>query len=175
MHTNNYVFCKLIITGRNEVVAKVMFLLVSVILSTGGVSRRETPWQGPPGKETPLAGRPPSKETPLPGGPPGQGDPPARRTPLARRTPPPRQGDPPSGRETPPPGIRSMSGRYASYWNAFLFRLIRYLQVELMFHQSLIKLHIEQFTQLCAVYWSHQKMFPGRFVRVLQVVTSIWH
>ena len=26
-----------IITGRNEVVAKVMFLLVSVILSTGGL------------------------------------------------------------------------------------------------------------------------------------------
>ena len=51
-------------------------------------------------------------------------------TPRTRQTP--RQGDPPWTRETHPPGpgrpppreedcsIRSMSGRYASYWNAFL-------------------------------------------------------
>ena len=60
-----------IFTGRNEVVAKVMFLHVSVILSTGGEGglqqgeppSRETPWQG----DTPLAGRTPpspSKENP---------------------------------------------------------------------------------------------------------------
>ena len=90
-----------IFIGRNEVVAKVMFLLVSVILSTGGGL-----WQGdpparrpPPGKEAPLAGRPsparrpPGKETPWQGDPPSKEAPPARmpprkETPLARRPPP---------------------------------------------------------------------------------------
>ena len=152
-----------LITGRNEVVAKVMFLLVSVILSTGGslagrtppskeapqagrppLARRppgkETPQQGdPPSRETPLARRPPSrenptgKEAPLARRPPGRETPLARRPPVARRPsrqgePPPQQGGPPplppcrenpSGKD-PSPGIRSMSGRYASYWNAFL-------------------------------------------------------
>ena len=134
---------RLNITGRNEVVAKVMFLLVSVILLTGEVSGRETPPAGrpPSGRETPplwqgdppLAGRhpwqgPPSRETPYQGDPrpppagrpPWQGDPPH---PQAGR--PPWQGDPPD-KETPPagrprPSIRSMSGRYASCWNAFSF------------------------------------------------------
>ena len=75
-----------------------MFLQLCVILFTGGLSGMENP---PPGKETPLGREtPPSSETP-------------------------HQGEPPSlGRETPPPGIRSMSGRYASYWNAFLFTAI---------------------------------------------------
>ena len=36
--------------------------------------------------------------------------------------PPPPGGGTPPGKEAPP-GIRSMSGRYASYWNAFLFLL----------------------------------------------------
>ena len=46
-------FC--FITGCNEVVAKVMFLQLCVILFTGGVSAKETPLQegGPPAKETP--------------------------------------------------------------------------------------------------------------------------
>ena len=80
--------------------------------------------------ELPLAGRTPlGKETPpCRENPRWQGDTPqARRHPLARRPPqarrPPRQGDPP-GRENPPPAIRSMSGRYASYWNAFLLIII---------------------------------------------------
>ena len=74
----------------------------------GGLWQEEPhPRQGdPPGKETPWVGRPPQ----------------AGRTPPGRETPT-GQGDPPAGR--PPgqgtPGIRSMSGRYASYWNAFLF------------------------------------------------------
>ena len=72
-HFSHVINRKLIIfTGRNEVVAKVMFLLVSVILSTGGVSGRENPLARRP----PWAGRPPRQ-----GDPPGQGDPPARRTP----------------------------------------------------------------------------------------------
>ena len=66
-----------IITSRNEVVAKVMFLLMSVILLTGGVSvsvhagippcpRKQTP----PGKQTPQEADP-RKQTP-----PGQQTPP---------------------------------------------------------------------------------------------------
>ena len=77
-----YLLCATIFTGRNEVVAKVMFLLEFVILFTEGV------WQGEP----PPGTRPPS---------------------------PPRHGDhPPREADS---GIRSTSGRYASYWNAFLF------------------------------------------------------
>ena len=62
----------IIFTGRNEVVAKVMFLLVSVILSTGGVSGRENPLARRP----PWAGRPPGKETPPGRETPQQGEPP---------------------------------------------------------------------------------------------------
>ena len=61
----------------NEVWDKVMFLQVSMILSTGGsasVHAGRTPCQGdpphqgdPPAGETPLPGRPPAKEAPLPG------------------------------------------------------------------------------------------------------------
>ena len=64
-----------IFTRRNEVVAKVMFLLVSVILSTGGPASVH-------------AGRPPrAKETTLPRRPPCQGRSPPRRPP-AKETPP---------------------------------------------------------------------------------------
>ena len=113
-----------LITDRNEVVVKVMFLLVSVILSTGGLRQgdpcRETPGREPPIRETPLAGRAPRGKALLPA---GRALPPSRENPL-------QQGEPPPGRETPlagrppwqgaPPGIRPTSGRYASYWNAFL-------------------------------------------------------
>ena len=181
----------LLITGRNEVVAKVMFLLMSVILSTGGAlpqcmlgychpHKKEAP---PRPRRTPQGGTPPPRRTPPPCqgdppekvAPPCQGDPPRRRPPrrhpLPRRPPPkkeapPCQGDPPCQEGGPPPGphprgklrgirsrptpkgeiegdqiqgphprgklrgirskppphIRSMSGQYASYWNAFLFK-----------------------------------------------------
>ena len=90
--------------------AKVMFLQASVILSTGGVSGRENPpGREPPGRETPPAGRPPQAGR----------TPPGRENPLAGR--PPWKGDPPWHGD--PPGIWSMSGRYASYWNAFLFTI----------------------------------------------------
>ena len=173
-----------IFTGRNEVVAKVMFLHVCVILFTGGGSPGRPPgtWQGEPpppgpGRESPPGtwqGEPPQtrqEEMPHPPGtwqgePPGPGreEPPRTRQgeppwDLAGRTPPgpgrenPHppgtwQGEPPTptsgpGRENPPPGpgreelppwtrqtprdvdcrIRSMSGRYASYWNAFLLNI----------------------------------------------------
>ena len=88
----------------------------------------------------------PSRYTPLAGTPPA-GTPPGRYTPRSPPpgtppvgTPPPRQVRP-SGRYTPdrytPPGqvphhpgssacweIRATSGRYASYWNAFLFKIL---------------------------------------------------
>ena len=99
-----------------------MFLQVSVILSTGGgrgVSG-EPPWtrQTPPDQGEP----PRTKENP-----PDQADPPgSRRTPPDQGEPPLDQADPPRIKENPPPreedcSIRSMSGRYASYWNAILF------------------------------------------------------
>ena len=78
---------KVFFTGRNEVVAKVMFLLVSVIPSTGGGGVLPQCMLG-------------------------------YHTPQEARFPP--------GKHAPPPreehsGIQSMSGQYASYWNAFLF------------------------------------------------------
>ena len=99
-------------TGRNEVVAKVMFLLVSVILSTGGYLAGRTPRQGDhPAGRPPWQGGPPGRRPPPPAG-----NPPARRTPWAGRTLPvrrapsretPRQGDPRQGdpsRENPRQG-----------------------------------------------------------------------
>ena len=68
-------------------------------------------------KENPPPG---TKENPPPG--PRRTPPPRpRRTPLGTRETPPS----PRTRQTPPPehcSIRSMSGRYASYWNAFLLQ-----------------------------------------------------
>ena len=78
-----------IFTGRNEVVAKVMFLLVSVILSTeGGSASVHAGILPPPGR----------RETPLAGGPPRRRYPPAKETPPRRRSP--CQGDP--QKEAPP-------------------------------------------------------------------------
>ena len=75
---------------------KVMFLHLSVILFTG-VSATPTP---------------------------GKTHPPLGRHPLGRHPPP---CGHPTG-QTPPctvhPGIRSTSGRYASYWNAYLFNFV---------------------------------------------------
>ena len=57
-------------TGRNEVVAKVMFLLVSVILFTGGLPQCMLGYHPPPGRRHPPGRRPfrrrhpPRKETP---------------------------------------------------------------------------------------------------------------
>ena len=106
-----------IFTGRNEVLAKVIFLHLSVILFTGGgtwpgtplgrytpLPGRYTPWQvhppgqvhpsgqvhPPPGQVHPLAGTPPWAGTPpLAGTPPGQVHPPGRYTPRAGPPPPP--------------------------------------------------------------------------------------
>ena len=65
-------------------------------------------WDTTPGKHTPPEAHPPREAHP------------SRKHPS-----PPRSAHPP---EAPPreadSGIRSMSGRYASYWNAFLFNVI---------------------------------------------------
>ena len=63
---------------------------------------RHLPWEqtAPRGADTPPEQTPPGADTPL-----GSRHPPG--------------ADPP--RADPPPRIRSTSGRYASYWNAFLF------------------------------------------------------
>ena len=127
-----------------------MFLQASVILSTGrgeGVCLSAC-WDArpPPGPGTPRAGTPPSPQSrhpPLEQTPPGPGTPPDQAHTRTRHTPPdqapPRAGTPPPplprsrhppDQAPPRPGtppreadasIRSMSGRYASYWNAFLF------------------------------------------------------
>ena len=92
----------------------------------------------PPGPGTPPWSRPPKAEPPRPGTPPGADTPPpdqAHHPPRTRHTTPPTRHTPtgadnPQTRHTPPwsrppreadCSIRSTSGRYASYWNAFLF------------------------------------------------------
>ena len=119
-----------IFTGRNEVVNKVIFLHLFVILFTGRCLPQcmlgYHTHTSPPLEPTPL---PPQSRHPLgadtPLGPDTSRDqtppraPPGSRHPLGADTPP---------EETPSreadSGIGSMSGRYASYWNAFLYLFI---------------------------------------------------
>ena len=111
----------------NEVWGKVIFLHLSAILFTPGGYLGRYPQAGtPPGPGTPSEpGTPPgTRYTPSP----GPGTPPG-----TRYTPSPGPGTPPSQGPGTPPGtrytplisawweIRTTSGRYASYWNAFLF------------------------------------------------------
>ena len=101
-------------TGRNEVVAKVMFLHVSVILSTGGglQAGRTPPGQGDPPqtKENPppwTRENPPSLDQREPP-PPDQGDlPPTRQTPPDWAEPPQTRQTPPPGKQTPEYGLRA--------------------------------------------------------------------
>ena len=112
--------------AANEFWGKVIFLLLSVILFTGGREYlgRYPPWAGnpPPGRYTPEAGTPPWAGTPncrytlLAGTSPPHG----QVHPLVRYTPPPGAG-------TPPGAVHA--GRYGQqaggthHWNAFLFDL----------------------------------------------------
>ena len=108
-----------------------MFLHASVILLTGGMVSGEPPRDQAENPPPPGPGRypPGTRQTP----PWDQAD-----TPPMTKENPPRQGEPPPrgpGRHPPPPGrenppptpgtrqTRSMSGRYASYWNAYLLHL----------------------------------------------------
>ena len=98
------------------------------------LGRYTLPWAGtpprqvhPPGRYTPWAGTPPGRYTPRANTPPRQVHPLDRYTPWAGT--PPGRSPPPPGQVHPragtPPGayweIRATSGRYASYWKAFLF------------------------------------------------------
>ena len=77
-----------LITGRNKVVAKVMFLLVSVILLTGGVCLSACWDTTPPCKQTPLPNEAPPKREAHPW----------KQIPPRRRHPPPLEADPPRSR-----------------------------------------------------------------------------
>ena len=116
-----------IITARKRSCGKVMFLQVSVILLTGGgvggwVSQDALQAPPPPQMENPPMENPPGWRTPLDGEPPPDGEPPDGE--------PPRMENPPGWR-TPP---RSMCGRYASYWNAFLFNRMNIIPDEAYFN-----------------------------------------
>ena len=97
--------------------AKVMFLQVSVILLKGGVSASvHAGMPTPHWDQIPL----PQSRHPTSRHPPGADTPPEQTLPIQQTAP----------EQTPPPsrhpleadsGIRSTSGRYASYWNAFLY------------------------------------------------------
>ena len=85
-----------VITGRNEVVAKVMFLHVSVILFTGGVSGEPPPPR--PRRTPPGPGRPPRDQADPPG---------PRRTPRQGEPPPPGTWQIPPGAKENPPGKKT--------------------------------------------------------------------
>ena len=125
----------------NEVWGKVVFLHPRVILYTGGLGSgldADSPRVG----QTPLGlGRPPPMQTPL-----GLGRPPQVGQ-TSRGCRPPRVGQTPWGwaglpwmqtprgwADPPPPPIRSTSGRYASYWNAHLFKNWLELMKEFLNH-----------------------------------------
>ena len=125
----------LLITGRNKVLAKVMFLHMCVILFMGGLPDQAPPQDQAhtPGTRQELPGTrqyPWTREVPPRTShctPPDQTHPwdqthtPGTRHPLEPDTPlPPRTAD---------SGIRSTFGQYASYWNAFLFQLVNPLCV----------------------------------------------
>ena len=91
---------------------------------------RQTPTEQPPPQE--QTHPPGSRHTPGADNPLRADTSPGSRRPPGEQTPPradPLGADPPGSRHPPrsrppqsrPPGIRSTSGRYASYWNAFLF------------------------------------------------------
>ena len=95
---------------------------MSVILLTGGgggLCQGDPPRQRPPGQRPPTRQRPPDRG-PQDRDPPGQ-KPILDRDPLDRDSP----GHRPPGHRPPRQGPPRMvtSGRYASYWNAFLFCL----------------------------------------------------
>ena len=149
-----------IFTGHNKVVAKVMFLQASVILSTGGVCFSAcwdtTPlWEQtpPPRADTPTEQKPPWEQTPPPT---SRRHPwPGAHTPRGAHTPPeqtPPQADTPPGSRPPPPpseagsGILSMSGRYASYWNAFLFKFAE------MSHELIAEIYQQKTFQILTAF-----------------------
>ena len=114
----------LIITGRNEVVAKVMFLHVSVILFTGGgVSRQGEP-PAPRQGEPPQPGRPPPDQADPPSreNPPDQADPPNQADPPGPGRPPPDQAPSP-GKQTSEYGLRAAGTHPTRMHSCFFYRI----------------------------------------------------
>ena len=118
-----------IITGRNEVVAKVIFLHLFVILFTGGACLRQTP----PPEQTPLEQTPPPQSRP----PPGSGPPPSplEQTPRSRHPPweqttPPGADHPPSPpKQTPAYGQRA-AGRHPTGMHSCLIKIFTNFQTK---------------------------------------------
>ena len=114
-------------------------LLVSVILSTGG---------GPASVHAGIP-PPPGRRPPREGGTP-EGDP-------LVSTPPPKGVTPP-GRRPPPPGIRSMSGRCASYWNAFLYWM-KWQDTEPVNLFQTSSRHLDDLCQQFVPFWQFIQLF----------------
>ena len=131
----------MIFSGRNEVVAKVIFLHLPVIHSVHrgvGVCLSAfwdtTPPPGPARPHPPGTRQTPpgTRQTPPGPGrhPPDQADTPQDQVDTSRDqadTPPDQADSPPRDQADPreaDSSIRSTSGRYASYWNAFLFMTV---------------------------------------------------
>ena len=90
----------ILVTGHNEAVAKVMFLLVSVILSTGGCLPQCMLGYHPLGADIPQSRHPPEQTPPWEQTPPPGADTPGTDTPQSRHHPlrsrhPSEQRDPP--------------------------------------------------------------------------------
>ena len=155
-----------IITVRNEV-AKVMFLQASACPGGGGVGGEvclSACWDTTPPEQTPPGSRHPPREQTPPWSrhPPRADTPPKSRHPQSRhpqsrhthpreQTPPPPGADTaprgadtplpgsrPPGADSPPPRYSHCCGRYASYWNAFLF--LAKLTSRLAYEQSCLSL-----------------------------------
>ena len=140
-------YCKRLLPAATKLRPRLCFYTCVWFCSRGGVSGQgETPLAGrtpPPGsRHPPGAGRTPWEQTPPEQTPPLPG---SRHNPPPEQTPPPGSRHPPSrhppGADTPPPAdcsIRSMSDRYATYWNAFLFTCISSASVTLYITQECI-------------------------------------
>ena len=116
------IFSLTFITARKRSLRRLCFYTcLSVILFMGGSATvqagiADPPWphlpgSDPPGPDTPPGAHPPRSRLP-------QSRPPPEQTPPRAEPPPPEQTLPRSSASWE---IRPTSGRYASYWNAYLF------------------------------------------------------
>ena len=130
-------------------------IFTGLCLSTGGGAVcLSASWDIPPWEQTPLGPDPtPGTRPHLRDQTPQEQTPPGAHRPRTRppRT---RNGRPPRTRPAPPreadSSIRSTSGRYASYWNAFLWFLWRVSSVPVWFDISWIS---NQFEENCHYKW----------------------
>ena len=151
-------------------------VFTGVCLSTGGRVSASVhagmPYPPRPGRHSPR-----TRETPQ-----DQADPPRQTPPQTRQTPPdqadtpPGPGRPPGTRQTPPreadSSIRSTSGRYVSYLNAFLFFLI---SKEL--HVALLSISVSWNVVLCTttgttIYSSSSKLYISEIYHFPEILFS---